>query len=118
MQPIEEFLKTGVRQDCFHSIERVPKLVMTPGVVDETLTGMARRHDLSSAFAARHYVMSSSRDLSFTEDARLGHKIFVAKHNETVLNRKWRKKWESHPRQDNPAAAFKAVSSSMPDFFH
>lgn len=38
-------------------------------------------------------------------------------HNEAVLNRKWRKKWESHPRQVKPAAAFKAVSSSMPDFF-
>src|SRR5215470_17249536 len=39
------------------------------------------------------------------------------KHSEPEQHRKWRKKWESHPRQAKPAAAFKAVSSSMPDFF-
>jgi hypothetical protein len=50
---------------------------MTPGFVDEILAGMAGRHDLGSAFAARHYVMSTRRDLTFTEDARLGHKNFV-----------------------------------------
>ena len=90
---------------------------MTPGLVDEILTGMTRRHDLSSAFAARHYVMSTRSDLTFTKDARLGHK-HRRKHSEAVQHGKWRKKWESHPRQDDPAAAFKAVSSSMPDFFH
>ena len=77
MQPPEEFLKTSVAQDGFHRIERVPKLVMAPGLVDEILAGMAREHDFGSAFATRHQVMSPCRDLSFTEDARLGHKIFV-----------------------------------------
>src|SRR5262245_49697814 len=40
------------------------------------------------------------------------------KHSEPVPNRKWRKKWESYPRQVEPAApnAF-GVSSSMRDFF-
>ena len=90
---------------------------MTPGLVDEVLAGMTRRHDLSSAFAARYYVMSTRRNLTFTKDARLGHKL-RRKHSEPVQHRKWRKKWESHPRQVGPAAAFKAVSSSMPDFFH
>jgi hypothetical protein len=77
MQPPEEFLKTSVAQDGFHRIERVSKLVMAPGLVDEILAGMAREHDFGSAFATRHQVMSPCRDLSFTEDARLGHKIFV-----------------------------------------
>ena len=77
MQPLEKFLETSVRQDCFHSIERVSKLVMTPSLVNEILTRMARRHDLSSAFAARHHVMSSRRNFSFTEHTGLGHKDFV-----------------------------------------
>ena len=75
MQPLEESPETNVGQDCFHSIERFPKLVMTPGLVDEILTGMTRRHGLGSAFAARHYVMSTRRDLTFTKDARLDHRI-------------------------------------------
>ena len=74
MQPVEEFLETGVGQNGFYRIERVPKLVMTPGFVDEILTGMARRHDFGSAFAARHHMMSSRRDLPFTKHARLDHK--------------------------------------------
>ena len=73
VQPPEEFLEARVGQDGFHRIERIPKLVMTPGLVDEILTGMARRHDLGSAFAARHHVMSTRWDLPFTEDARLCH---------------------------------------------
>jgi len=77
MQPLEEFLETSVGQDCFHGIERVPKLVMTPGLVDEILAGMTRRHDFGSAFAARHHVMSTRRDLPFTERARIGHRIFI-----------------------------------------
>src|SRR5215831_697966 len=74
MQPSEKFLETSIGQDRFHRIERVPKLVMTPRFVDEVLTGMARRHDFGSAFAARHHMMSSRRDLPFTKDARLDHK--------------------------------------------
>ena len=77
MQPLEEFLETSVRQDCFHRTEGVAKLVMTPSLVDEILAGMARRHDLGSAFAARHDVMSPRRDLPFTERARIRHRIFL-----------------------------------------
>jgi hypothetical protein len=69
MQPLEEFLETRVGQDGFHRIERVPKLIVTPSPVDKILAGMARRHDLGSAFAARHHVMSPRRDLPFTERA-------------------------------------------------
>ena len=77
MQPLEELLKPSVRQDGFHRLERVAKLVMTPGLVDKIFTGMARRHDLGSALAARHHVMSLRRDLPFTERARIGHRIFI-----------------------------------------
>ena len=75
MQPSEEFLETSIGQNRFHRIERVPKLVMTPGFVDEIFTGMARRHDIGPAFAARHHVMPTRRDLTFTKDARLRHKL-------------------------------------------
>ena len=50
---------------------------MTPGLVDKILARMTRRHDLSSALAARHHVMSTRWNFSFTKDARLGHKNFV-----------------------------------------
>jgi hypothetical protein len=77
MQPCEEFLETSIGQDRFHRIERVPKLVMAPRFVDEILTGMARRHDFGSAFAARHHMMSSRRDLPFTKHARLDHNLQI-----------------------------------------
>ena len=70
MQPPEEFLKTSVAQDGFHRIERVSKLVMAPGLVDEILAGMARGHDLRSTFAARHDMVPSGRDRALTENAR------------------------------------------------
>jgi hypothetical protein len=69
VQPPKEFLETSVGQNCFRRVERVPELVMTPSLVDEILTGMARRQDLGSAFTARHHVMSTRRDLPFTEGA-------------------------------------------------
>jgi hypothetical protein len=77
MQPLEKFLETRVGQDGFYRIESVPKLVMTPGLVDKILAGMARWHDLGPAFAARHHVMSPRRDRPFTERARIGHRIFI-----------------------------------------
>jgi hypothetical protein len=75
MQPLEEFLKASVGKYGFHRVERVPKLVVTPRLVDEILTRMTRGHDFGSAFAPRHYVMSTRWDLPFTKDARLGHKV-------------------------------------------
>src|ERR1041384_5959038 len=77
MQPSEKFLEMSIGQDRFHRIERVPKLVMTPGFVDEILTGMARRHDFGSPFAARHHMVSSRRDRPFTKHARLDHNLQV-----------------------------------------
>src|SRR5690242_6332811 len=96
VQPLEKFLKTSVGQDGFHRVERVAKFVVTPRLVDEILTGMAGRHDFGAAFAARHYVVSTCRDLTFAKDARLGHR-HRRKHSEAAQHGKWRKKWESHP---------------------
>lgn len=50
---------------------------MAPRFVDEILTGTARRHDFGSAFAARHHMMSSRRDLPFTKHARLAHNLLI-----------------------------------------
>ena len=69
MQPCEEFLETSIGQDRFHRIERVPKLVMTPGFVDEILARMAGGHDLRSALAARNNVMTARGNGSSTEYA-------------------------------------------------
>ena len=69
VQPLEKFLKTTVGQDPLDRIERVTEFIMTPGVVNEILAGMACGHDLRSALAPRHYVMSARRDLPFTEEA-------------------------------------------------
>ena len=77
MQPLEKFLKTSVGQDCLHGMKRVPKLVMTPGLVDEILAGMTCRHDLGPAFAAGYHVMSACWNFSFAKHTRLGHKNFV-----------------------------------------
>ena len=75
MQPREEFLETSIGQDRFHRIERVPKLVMTPGFVDEILTRMAGRSDVSSAFAAGHNVVPSRRHLPVTKFANFVHTV-------------------------------------------
>jgi hypothetical protein len=77
MQPREEFLKPSVGQYSLHSVERVAKLIVTPGLVDEILTRMTRWCNFDSAFAPRYHVVSSRRDLTFTEGARLGHTMFV-----------------------------------------
>jgi hypothetical protein len=46
---------------------------MAPSLVNEILAGMTRRHDLSSALAARHYVVPSGGHLPVTECARFVH---------------------------------------------
>jgi hypothetical protein len=38
VQPLEEFFKSRVGQNGIYVIERVPKLIMTPRLVDEILT--------------------------------------------------------------------------------
>ena len=122
MQPLEKFLKTSVGQNCHHRIERVPKLVMTPGFVDEILTGMARRHDLGPAFTTGQHMMSTCWNFSFTKHTRLDHKSVV----ESIANRcnienGGRSGNRTHDRSNlqlgRPPGPFKAVSSSMPDFF-
>jgi hypothetical protein len=96
---------------------------MTPGLVNEIFAGMARRHDLGSAFAARHYVMSTRRNFSFTEHTGLGHKDFVRSiANQCSIENGGRSGNRTHDRLNlqlgRPPGPFKAVSSSMPDFFH
>ena len=46
-----------------YRIERVTKLVMTPGLVNEILTGMARGDGLGSAFAAQDHVNVPASEL-------------------------------------------------------
>jgi hypothetical protein len=75
VKPSKELLKTRIGFNLLDRIEHVPKLVMTPGLVDEILARMACRNDLGSTFAAWHHVMSSRRDLPFTEGA-LRFRIF------------------------------------------
>jgi hypothetical protein len=69
VQPLKEFLKTGIRQDDFDRVERVPKFIVTPRLVNEILAGVARRHDLGSAFATRDYMMSAGGDSPLTKHA-------------------------------------------------
>lgn len=78
VQPPEELLKPRVGQDNFYRIEGLPKVVVTPGLVNEILARVARRHDLGSAFAARNHMMSTRWGLPLTKHARLGHKSFAA----------------------------------------
>ena len=56
---------------------------MRPGLVDEILTGMAGRSDVSSAFAPRHNMVPACGHLPATKCANLVHTvgpIFVQKH--------------------------------------
>jgi hypothetical protein len=69
VQPVEEFLKTSIGQDGFDRVEGVTEFVVAPSFVNEILAGMARGHDLGSAFAPRHHMMSPRRDLPLAEDA-------------------------------------------------
>jgi hypothetical protein len=115
MQPLEEFLETSVRQDCCHRTEGVPKLVMTPSLVDEIPTGMARRHDLGSAFAARHHVMSTRQDLPFTERGRIGHRIFIGSiPNHYKIENGGRSGNRTHDRSNRRVAVRKDLSRRCP----
>src|SRR5215218_1073864 len=73
VEPAQEFLEPRVRQNLFHGIERVAQFVVTPGLVDKVLAGVAGRHDLPAAFAARHNVMTAGENVAFTEDTGLRH---------------------------------------------
>ena len=59
VKPAKEPLEAMIRSDLLDRVELVAQLIMRPRLVDEILAGMAGRSDVSSAFAARHYVMSS-----------------------------------------------------------
>ena len=96
---------------------------MAPRLVNEILAGMTCRHDLGSAFAARHHVMPAGRNLTFTEDARLGHKKFAGSiPNQSHIENGGRSGNRTRDRVNlqlgRPPGPFNAVSSSTPDFFH
>ena len=96
---------------------------MAPRLVNEILAGMTCRHDLGSTFAARHHVMPAGRNLTLTEDARLGHKKFAGSiPNQSHIENGGRSGDRTRDRVNlqlgRPPGPFKAVSSSMPDFFH
>jgi hypothetical protein len=59
VKPAEELLKARIGLDLLNRVKRVPQFVMRPCFVNEILTGMAGRSDVSSAFAPRHDMMPS-----------------------------------------------------------
>ena len=61
--------------DLLDCIERVAQFVMRPGLVDEILAGLAGRSDVTTAFAARHYVVPSRGHLPVTECANFVHTV-------------------------------------------
>ena len=83
VKPAEEFLKSRIGLDFLDVVERIPQFVVGPRFVDEILTGMAGRSDVSSAFAARHNVVPSREHLSVTKSANFVHTvgpIFLEQH--------------------------------------
>ena len=73
VEPAQEFLKPGVCQYRLDRVERIPQLIMTPGLVDEILAGMAGRHDFGPTFATRDYVMSARGNIPLTKNASHAH---------------------------------------------
>jgi hypothetical protein len=69
VQPLEKFLKACVGQDGCHGVEGVAKFIVTPGFVDEVLTGMAGGHNFSSALAAWDDMMAARGHRSFAKNA-------------------------------------------------
>ena len=61
--------------DRFDRVELVAQFIVRPRFVDEVLTGMAGRSDVSTAFAARHNVVPSCRHFPVTECANFFHTV-------------------------------------------
>ena len=83
VKPAEEYLKSRIGLDSLDVVERIPQFVVGPRLVDEILTGMAGRSDVSSAFATRHNVVPSRGHLSITKSANFVHTvgpIFLEQH--------------------------------------
>jgi hypothetical protein len=75
VKPTKEFLEAGIALNLLDRVELVAQFVMRPGFVDEILTGMAGRSDVSSAFAARDNVVPSGRHLPVTKCASFVHAV-------------------------------------------
>ena len=75
VKPAKKLLETRIGLNLLDRIELVAQFVMRPGLVDEILTGMAGRSDVSSAFAARHNVVPSRRHLPVTKCANFVHTV-------------------------------------------
>ena len=83
VKPAKEFPKPRIGPDLLDRVERVAQFVVRPRLVDEVLTRMAGRRDVSSTFAARHNVVPSRGHLPVTECANFVHTvgpIFLQKH--------------------------------------
>jgi len=75
VKPAQEFLESRITLDLLDCVERVAQFVMGPRFVDEILTRMAGRSDVSSAFAAGHNVVPSRRHLPVTKFANFVHTV-------------------------------------------
>jgi hypothetical protein len=83
----KELLKPRIALDSLNGVERVAQLIVGPRLVDEILTGMAGRSDVSSAFAARHNVVPSRGHLPVRKGTAFGHKAgnaILGKHINSV----------------------------------
>jgi hypothetical protein len=49
MSPLQKLLESGVGQDCFNRVECIPKLVMSPSLVNIGLTGFTGGHYVRAA---------------------------------------------------------------------
>ena len=83
VKPAKEFPKPRIRPNLLDRVKRVAQFVMRPRFVDEVLTRMAGRRDVTSTFAARHSVVPSCGHLPVAERANFIHTvrpIFLQKH--------------------------------------
>jgi hypothetical protein len=83
VKPAKELLEARIGLNLFDRVELVAQFIVRPRFVDEVLTGMAGRSDVSTAFAARHNVVPSRGHLPVTECADFVHTvgpIFLEQH--------------------------------------
>lgn len=68
-QPPVESPVAFVRANPLHGVECVAQFFVRPGLVDEVLARMTRRHDFTAALRLRHHVMSARLHDASTERA-------------------------------------------------
>jgi hypothetical protein len=75
VEPAKEPLEAMIRSDLLDRVKRVAQFIMRLRLVDEILAGLAGRSDVSTPFAARHYVVPSRGHLPVTECANFVHTV-------------------------------------------